>query len=749
MKTEKIPVLKHQDIIKIEGRPFRIVSRIVTRNDEGNPTGAELQIIALDKRVFEIRKISIDEIEELFEEGLVFVCIDEDNYQLPDLEEGDFAMLNTKYHVIKQYIDSLYPDLSVLQKRGIEKEGLKRCSKLLEKSERHLRRIILKFLQGGQTLYSLLDDRMTRTQRGYDPAAGAVRGPKKDGRASAIESNEEMYANFEEAYCELQRLLNEKEYHARSKDRPTISSVYTAMCRKHYYCVNEFGQKVIAPDHLRPSLKRFERWLRIEKWGGGPCRDHLVSAKDWNNNRRTLTGDAHFNIHHPGELFEIDETEVSFDLTTADPERQGQDVGGAIIHNVVDIATNAWVAVMVTIQVNNSYEGVLNVFELMIMDNDEKCRMLGVEPDGTVAFPGMIIPEEIRVDHGSEYISKALKDNLTGGEEYYQLEGVPTTIALTRPGTGSNKAIVERSFSEFERALASATGYRHGHRSDTPRSKHRIETHVNIIQLRRIIYEIVKNHNNSVLTSYPFTPELIERVPSCTPLNLWGYLSEQYGAGITLDKNSRNSYRFSLMLKRSLRISRKQIWYKQILYWDVQECKEVWDRTQLKKDKSDLIEVRYDPRTVSRIYYKDKKGTIYEFKLATKRSNQKSFSSMSWAEFDRWYDEVYVPYKKSLKEQKKNDMEKLDFKIYELVNNADTSPVAKTSTKEIRKAGKIERSALTIYDNCVRDKIFGTSDSEDIYDVEAVEVPYEEVEKIDMSDPKKYAEVMGLDLDDK
>ena len=77
MKTEKIPVLKHQDIIKIEGRPFRIVSRIVTRNDEGNPTGAELQIIALDKRVFEIRKISIDEIEELFEEGLVFVCIDE------------------------------------------------------------------------------------------------------------------------------------------------------------------------------------------------------------------------------------------------------------------------------------------------------------------------------------------------------------------------------------------------------------------------------------------------------------------------------------------------------------------------------------------------------------------------------------------------------------------------------------------------------------------------------------------------
>ena len=753
-KTTRMPLARENDILLVDDRPYRVLSKIPVRDESGNTITAALQLIALDVTKFEIMRTDMDVLKNLYREARVCEGEDVEDYQFPNLEAGSQALTDVRFTVLKNYIDGIYPDFKILQQRGTEKEGLQRTASLLHKTVRQTRRILLRFLQEGQTKYSVVDRRADREQRGYDPKAGAVRGKKKDGKSSNVVNDEALYRYFEEAYRRLQYQLNDKDYQVRSKNPPSLSSVYRDMIDDHYSYKDDFGNPVALPDDQCPSKERFIRWVRQEKWGGGKAKDRLVSRSDWNNNRRLLTGDARYGVHHPGELVEIDETEVSFDLTTADPERPGQNIGGAIIHLAVDVATGIYAAVTVSIQVNNSYEGVLNVFDMLLMDNAEKCRMLGVDTD-TVVFPGPIIPEKIRVDQGAEYTSKALMENLSGGQEYYQFDGIPTTIKLTRPGTGSNKASVERPWSEFDRALADACGHGHGYRSDTHGSKHRIEAHCNIIEFRKIVFEIVKAHNLSP-QNHPVTPELIAEVPDMTPMHMWEYLETHYGYGITIDKYARNAYRYSLMLKKALKISRKQVSYKDILYWDVVEVKELVDKALMYKDKSEPIEVRIDPRTVSKVYYKDSDGVIYVLPLAKKRSNMKPFAAMRWAEFDKWYAESFLPHNKNLGNDKERALQDLHSTLRRTIEESAASapvPVKGSTTTEIRKAGAIERKALTLFDNSIRDDIMGTAglvipelDGEDVIDVGAEVIT--ENKAIDLSDKATYAMIMGLDPDE-
>lgn len=757
--TTRMPKARENDLLVIDGRPYRVLSKVAFRDDAGTVVAVNLQLIAIDVNRFEIKQTDMKALNSLYREGRVCECEDAETYQYPSLQEGDEAITKIRFDVLKRYIDAIYPDFTVLQRRGQEKEELQRTASLLHKTVRQTRRLILRFLQEGQTMYSVVDRRKDREQRGYDPKAGAVRGRKRDGASSKVVNDEVLYRHFEEAYKRLQFQLNDRDYQERSKKPPSLTAVYRDMIDDHYSYMDSNGDIVVLPEDQRPSKARFIRWVRQEKWGNGKASDHLTSRRDWNNNRRLLVGDARYGVHHPGELIEIDETEVSFELATADPERPGQDIGGAIIHLAVDVATGIYVAVTVSIQINNSYEGVLNLFDMLLMDNAEKCRMLGVDTD-TVVFPGPIIPEKIRVDQGAEYTSKALMENLSGGQEYYQFDGIPTTIKLTRPGTGSNKASVERPWSEFDRALADACGHGHGYRSDTHGSKHRIEAHCDIIEFRKIVFEIVKAHNLSP-QNHPVTPELIAEVPDMTPMHMWEYLETHYGCGITIDKYARNTYRYSLMLKRTLQISRKQVSYKDVLYWDVNECSELVNRALMYKDKKQSVEIRTDPRTVSKIYYKDRDGVIYILPLAQKRSNMKAFSAMRWAEFDKWYTNSFLPHKKNLGNDKERALQDLHSSLRRMIEESAASapvPEKKSKTAEIRKAGAIERKAVTLYDNAVRDDIMGTigfeipvQEEKDIIDVDAEDVTANKMalEAIpDMSDAAAYAMSMGLDPDE-
>ena len=707
----EMPTLREKDIIAIDNKPYRILSKSIFWDKEGSASNVLIQLLALEVSRVEIKQADIKMLEDYFDSGRLQICEDTEIYQVPRLKIGDTAVLDTRYRLIQAFTESLYPDFRALQTRGIEKAEMQRLARLLKLSYRQTRRLVLCYLQSGQNKSALVDGRQLRIQHGYDPRAGAVRGRKSNGISSAVLNDKDLDAHFEEAYQHLHSILNSKQFQMQSQKRPTAKMAYKWMIREFYSCINSDGDKVQLPKNEIPSYKRFTRWLRKEKYGDGKIKDHTIGHRDWINNRRLLTGDSYYGVHHPGELVMLDETELSLDLVTADPERPGQNIGGAIIHLSVDAATNVW-GLTVSIQVNNSYEGVLGIFENMMMDNAEKTNML-IGPNGyddIRAFPDAIIPEHILVDHGAEYTCKALKNNLTGGEEYFQLEGIATDITLARVATGSDKGLVERPFEDFERQLADAVGYGHGYRSDTPRSKHRIEAHVNIMELRRIAYEIVKNHNNTPLTTYPVTPELVENVPGMTPLQLWDYLGKHYGFGITPDKRSRNIYRYSIMLKKRLLISRYQISYKNFLFWDIEGCKELYDIALQDKDKGQYIEVRIDPRRVSLIYYKDKEGTVYVLPLAKNRSNMQSFALYSWTLFDSWYKES-LKLKRINQEKKENDRQKVYDKVSALVEESSRKAVLQntgTSTKEIREAGAIERAVLTAYDNSRRDQIFGT-----------------------------------------
>ena len=169
-----MPLARENDVLLVDDRPYRVLSKIPVRDESGNTITAALQLIALDVTKFEIMRTDMDVLKNLYREARVYEGEDVEDYQFPNLVAGGQALTDVRFTVLKNYIDGIYPDFKILQQRGTEKEGLQRTASLLHKTVRQTRRILLRFLQEGQTKYSVVDRRADREQRGYDPKAGAV-----------------------------------------------------------------------------------------------------------------------------------------------------------------------------------------------------------------------------------------------------------------------------------------------------------------------------------------------------------------------------------------------------------------------------------------------------------------------------------------------------------------------------------------------------------------------------------------------
>ena len=695
------------DIVFIEDVPFRIIGI-------KNAPVPSFVLVELETEIIHIIEYDNDRLISLYKEGRVRAGIDEDTYMMPDLKEGDKRITDLRYERVKKAARSIYPDYAVLNRGGIGNGVIPSLSEEIGLSGRNTRKYMLRFLQYGEAYISCVDRRLiphTPDENGI--IGGKVRGRKRNGKDNTAKIDDELISAFRDAYNDYLHQLNRYQYGKDTENKPSLKGCYQTMLSIRYVRQDPLtGKKAIVPENERPSYRRFYHWVMKNGTHGVKIRK-MAGEMDMNNNSRILTGDVSSGIVHPGELVEIDAHELPVYLRSSRTDKSGQVVGKGVLYIAIDVLTRRVVGMHVHVYVNNSYEGFLNLVDSMLMTDEENARMNMAACSSAPVFPGPMIPDEIRTDQGAEYTSKALKENLTGGEKKYSLEGVPVTVNLARPGTGSMKGLVERIFGNIDSDIRDALGGGSGIVKKTSRSRHQKEAALSIFDVRQMIYAIISAHNNEPVINYPVTPGMSAIRADWSPNALWDHFAGIYGTGIDCtDEGMRNAVRYGLMKKdKVFRLSQKQISYKDFLYYDLGDDTELMRRARImaSEKKSEMIEVRYDPRSVDRIYRNCEDGSIRIYHLAAKRRNLRSFEDMGWAEFDVWIKEIkHQQYEQRLQKDDAAAMRKAEFR-----DIADESAKAKgavsgpVSMKEIRKEAIAERNALTAYDQKKRDDIFG------------------------------------------
>lgn len=735
-------------MICLDGTPYRVLSHSRSTDPNGSNT---IWLIDLSVDKFRIITMSIKELLDGIATGSVVACTDSDNYPTPILQAGDKAIVDHRYNMIRGYIDKLYPNYSVLAQRGVSKDALENLAKSCNLSTRQLRRCLLRFVQSGGTYLSLVDMRSTRSYRSdYDPYAGKVRGPKRAGKDNKVQMTAKLEELFEEAYARYVREVNKYKYDSHTKYRPTLKGAYNTMILEHFSSWNEDKQPELLPDDERPSYDRFYYWVR-KKLLGDKVTNHSVSARDRRNNNRLLVGTSDYGIYNLMEMVEIDENECSLCLVSVNPGTPHQAIGHPVTYIAIDVLTHRIVGAAIGFA-NNAYEGFLDLMDSMLMDDDEIARFFDVPIDkNRPVFPGKMLPHEIRVDHGAEYTSEALTENLTGGNGSVIMEGVPIKINLVPVATGSLKGIVEHFFSVLHQNIQAALNSGLGYVTGTHNSKHNRDAVLNITDFRKIAYKVIRMHNNSPIVDYPVTPSIAEAVPVITPNALWNYFSDTRLSGIDVsDGKMRIAARFGLMKSDlTFMISKRQISYGGVLFWDVGDDKILQAECIKLGEESKPVSIRYDPRSVNTLYRFDSvTGHIFRYKLAEKRPAMQGYRDMRWAEAiplikqhgsDRYERKV----------QKSDEQILLQAEIRDLVEKAvEAHGEGMNNTTNRREYAQAERAALTAYDNSRKNQIFYGSPDGDTPELPALAVTPVALPEHDDLEDEVVPEIDISDIDD-
>ena len=700
IRTDGKPFLYDSDVIWMDGRPFRILSR--KQGDDGKWC---LYILDLDATCFRVSAHLLDDLLAKVNSGSI-TSGEAEIEPMPDLDDGAYMVLNFRLGIIKKYVDSLYPDYLWLQRRGCDKKSIADMAKTLGLTDRWTRHLILNYLKYGGVPVSLVDQRAYKC--GKSSEGMKVRGRKSSSGPSKVVNDAILESHFEEAYRNFRSTINQLQYGGKTTNKPTLRGAYNAMIWKHYTRTDERGAFSLLPEDQRPSYDRFYRWVRTNKNHGLPTKQLKSSHMDSYNNNRLLTGNSSYNLTRPCQLVEIDAHELP--LVSISSIQAGRQVTGkAILYAAIDALTHCLVGMHVMMQVNNSYEGFLNLMDSMLMDDREMAYINGVAAKDYKVFPGPCAPEQIRVDHGSEYVSHALRENLTGGRDSFTLRGLPIQVNLAPPGTGSMKGLVEGYFSVFDKRIQEALGSQHGYVSHAKKSKHYKEAVLTLEHVRQIAYEVAAYYNTRQMPEYPVTPEMASALPSRSPLDIWDYYKGIYGLSYSISTDQmRNTVRAGLLpSNRKFSLSRRQISYRDLLYYDIGSDADLVAKAKGLGNKKETLDVRYDPRNVDRLYRFGEDGGLYVYPLASKRDNMRSFTGWSWYMVDTYYEQ----------EREKKRLMKKDNEEKQVLSHGGVKAIADAAErtarlsgpavkKNIAEAGSLERMAATHKDSRKRGLIF-------------------------------------------
>ena len=553
----------------------------------------------------DIVRIKTDSLINDIENGTVSACDVEPNPSF-SLTEEEINVITERARVFENIIEKEMPEIENLfsvkkAKRNNDAEAI-----LLGVSRRWLREMLKTYLRSGRNKFSLIDHRKGNYRKKV-PHSKDYENPKND-VDEILKYGLKMFVKYGKPGMAYDAVL--RQYFREPVEAPDGSSV----------------KMVTLPEEERSvSYKMLYNYIRKH------TEDYSCKGKDERdkqNNNRQLVGNSRTGVYELGQIVEADEMELGCYVVD---QNDGETVlGKAVVYCMVEVLSGICIGAYVSLE-NNSMRGFQQVFLSLLEPHKNQTKGYNIDYDEE-DWPSMIVPNEIRCDRGSEYMSKAYSKAM--GELGIRNTPVP-------PGCGSLKGVVE-SFNGLVQTYLKAQLKNNGYIEDKYRGGDLAKGAACLIleEIRGLVYQSVILYNRRVFEGL-IDKKYVDNNVSPTPKGIFAYEKAHGRAGDPTNVNdaTRPAYLFAMLAKEEEK--RKFTWNRRkgIVYTFYKTelrfySQEPWFLDILKDEPHpEDIEVRYNVDDIRNVYIRYKKE-IHRVPLAEKIEQQYTYADLTWDEYD-------------------------------------------------------------------------------------------------------------------
>lgn len=553
----------------------------------------------------DIVRIKTDSLINDIENGTVSACDVEPNPSF-SLTEEEINVITERARVFENIIEKEMPEIENLfsvkkAKRNNDAEAI-----LLGVSRRWLREMLKAYLRSGRNKFSLIDHRKGNYRKKV-PHSKDYENPKND-VDEILKYGLKMFVKYGKPGMAYDAVL--RRYFREPVEAPDGSSV----------------KMVTLPEEERSvSYKMLYNYIRKH------TEDYSCKGKDERdkqNNDRQLVGNSRTGVYELGQIVEADEMELGCYVVD---QNDGETVlGKAVVYCMVEVLSGICIGAYVSLE-NNSMRGFQQVFLSLLEPHKNQTKGYNIDYDEE-DWPSMIVPNEIRCDRGSEYMSKAYSKAM--GELGIRNTPVP-------PGCGSLKGVVE-SFNGLVQIYLKAQLKNNGYVEDKYRGGDlaKGDACLTLEEIRGLVYQSVILYNRRVFEGL-IDKKYVDNNVSPTPKGIFAYEKAHGRAGDPTNVNdaTRPAYLFAMLAKEEEK--RKFTWNRRkgIVYTFYKTelrfySQEPWFLDILKDEPHpEDIEVRYNVDDIRNVYIRYKKE-IHRVPLAEKIEQQYTYADLTWDEYD-------------------------------------------------------------------------------------------------------------------
>lgn len=553
----------------------------------------------------DIVRIKTDSLINDIENGTVSACDVEPNPSF-SLTEEEINVITERARVFENIIEKEMPEIENLfsvkkAKRNNDAEAI-----LLGVSRRWLREMLKAYLRSGRNKFSLIDHRKGNYRKKV-PHSKDYENPKND-VDEILKYGLKMFVKYGKPGQAYDAVL--RRYFREPVEAPDGSSV----------------KMVTLPEEERSvSYKMLYNYIRKH------TEDYSCKGKDERdkqNNDRQLVGNSKTGVYELGQIVEADEMELGCYVVD---QNDGETVlGKAVVYCMVEVLSGICIGAYVSLE-NNSMRGFQQVFLSLLEPHKNQTKGYNIDYDEE-DWPSMIVPNEIRCDRGSEYMSKAYSKAM--GELGIRNTPVP-------PGCGSLKGVVE-SFNGLVQTYLKAQLKNNGYVEDKYRGGDLAKgaACLTLEEIRGLVYQSVILYNRRVFEGL-IDKKYVDNNVSPTPKGIFAYEKAHGRAGDPTNVNNvtRPAYLFAMLAKEEEK--RKFTWNRRkgIVYTFYKTelrfySQEPWFLDILKDEPHpEDIEVRYNVDDIRNVYIRYKKE-IHRVPLAEKIEQQYTYADLTWDEYD-------------------------------------------------------------------------------------------------------------------
>lgn len=587
------PVIRRGDIYRIEEDEWRVFI-------------AKAKMVAvINVNTHEIRKIKTNIFIEHVKDKLYESVSKEADHSYTVLPE-EMEIVNKRADILDSIIIEEEERIERLLTKRMPKNKFDTKAILLGVSKRQLRRMLLSYLLSGRNKFSLVDQRKNNS-RPKNSHSKDYENPRND-VDEILKYGLKMFVKYGKPGQAYDAVL--RRYFREPVEAPDGSSV----------------KMVTLPEEERSvSYKMLYNYIRKH------TEDYSCKGKDERdkqNNDRQLVGNSRTGVYELGQIVEADEMELGCYVVD---QNDGETVlGKAVVYCMVEVLSGICIGAYVSLE-NNSMRGFQQVFLSLLEPHKNQTKGYNIDYDEE-DWPSMIVPNEIRCDRGSEYMSKAYSKAM--GELGIRNTPVP-------PGCGSLKGVVE-SFNGLVQTYLKAQLKNNGYIEDKYRGGDLAKgaACLTLEEIRGLVYQSVILYNRRVFEGL-IDKKYVDNNVSPTPKGIFAYEKAHGRAGDPTNVNdaTRPAYLFAMLAKEEEK--RKFTWNRRkgIVYTFYKTelrfySQEPWFLDILKDEPHpEDIEVRYNVDDIRNVYIRYKKE-IHRVPLAEKIEQQYTYADLTWDEYD-------------------------------------------------------------------------------------------------------------------